>query len=1006
MSLMSNSMFVLAQGESTAAKAAQVVSAAPEPSGGLAGWMVLLIVLAVLVLPFVIGQLIANALKLKDLSFKIGITLFSLTLGLAPFVSAMAEGRSWKDAISLGIDLAGGSNMVFQVDHEGAKELEKIVNAELMERMKGAVERRVNPSGTEEVSVRVVGRDRIEVIVPGADPERVARIKKQITQLGSLEFGLLANQFEHPELIREAQALPESANEMYRGQSLIAKWRPVATIRGTDPPEDKEVGEEYGVVTRSVQRDGKPQRQFLVVVDPDPKRRITGRYLKRASEEMGNTGAPVVGFEFNTRGGYLFQQLTARHMPKEGAGYKTRLAILLNEEIHSAPSINDMIGDRGIIEGDFDQAEIDELINVLNAGALEVPLIQQPISEFTISPLLGIDVQERGLSAIKWATIAVFVVTLAYYLFPGFVACLCLALNMILLMGTMSLIDATFTLPGLAGIALTIGMAVDANVLIFERMREEINKGSSVRMAIHNGFSKALSAIVDSNVTTLITAVVLYVIGSDQVKGFAVTLFIGLVMNMFTAVFVGRLIFDIVERKRWLKSIRMLSAINAQNINFLGSKWAAMAASLVLIGGGMIAFAARGSNNLDIDFLGGAMVTFRFEKDSHPGVDDVRAALQAKFGPSITLEKLLVDDPAGGQDELFRLRTVEREPEKISRMINEAFSAAPYDQFRLVRQHVESGEAQAIADATGTATSAAPTQAEYAGGHEATVTVSEPIIASSLAQSFADALGTVKDADGTQKYQDASALVTAEPLEAGAGPTSKVTQFVVRSRRVVDPADVARALVEMKTHMESQPLFEEKNTFDASVASDTRIDALMAIIISNLAIIAYLWFRFQRVTFGLAAVVALAHDVLCVLVLLAIGAYLSGTSIGNLLALEDFKINLSIVAAFLTLIGYSLNDKIVVFDRIREVRGKNPALTDAMVNRSLNETLSRTLLTASTTLIVLLILYFRGGEGVHGFAYCMFLGIVIGTYSSIYIASPVLLWLMNRNGGGRQLRAA
>jgi SecD/SecF fusion protein len=206
--------------------------------------------------------------------------------------------------------------------------------------------------------------------------------------------------------------------------------------------------------------------------------------------------------------------------------------------------------------------------------------------------------------------------------------------------------------------------------------------------------------------------------------------------------------------------------------------------------------------------------------------------------------------------------------------------------------------------------------------------------------------------------------------------------------------------------MEEEPLFEEKNSFDSAVAGETKMAAVGAMLISLAAIVGYLWFRFHGVTFGLAAVVALVHDVLCVLGLVALGAYLSGSSIGNILALEDFKINLPIVAAFLTIIGYSLNDTIVVFDRIREVRGKNPALTDEMVNTSLNQTLSRTLLTSFTTLLVVGILYAIGGEGIHGFAYCLLLGVMVGTYSSIYVASPVLVWLMNRSSGKPAVRAA
>ena len=982
------------------------VTEAVEESAGMSPWLVLLIVGGMLFLPFILGQLLANALRLRDLGTKIGIALFVITLGAAPFVGQLIADKPLKDALDWGIDLAGGTNMIFEVDHEEAENLEKTVDSESMDKLVGAVSRRVNPGGNKEVIVRRVGQDRIEVIVPGADPEKVAQIKKEITQLGSLEFGLLANNVEHPALIASAQALPEDENELYQDGALVAMWREV----GIDPNtgQRKPVGREYGVATRQVTGDdGEPVEQFLVVVDPNPKRRITGQLLKRAYPEVGSSGAPVVGFEFNTRGGYLFQRLTARHLPREASGHYSRLAVLLNGKIHSAPRINDMISSVGVIEGDFDPQELEELTNVLNAGALEIPLKRDPINEFTISPLLGIEVQQHGLNAIIAALGAVVLVTLIYYLAAGFVADVCLAINMLLLMGSMALIDGTFTLPGLAGVALAVGMAVDANVLIFERIREEQEKGSSLRMSIQNGFGKALSAIVDSNVTTLITAVVLYVLGSEQVKGFAVTLFIGLVWNMFCAIFLARLIFDICERKKWLTSLKMMSLVKGGGIDFIGKRRIAFAASVIVIVGGMAALASRGAENLDIDFRGGAMLTFGFE-EPQPSVDEVRAALEEEFGPAITLERLEVEQENAETGEtstrvLFTLRTVDEDEEKVGERIADAFASPPYDEFTLVQQHLTFGEIEAIAEAEppeGEDEAAAAAQDPYAGGSRVRLSTALPVAASTL-------LGEVDSAlRAAEAFDDPASLLKLTPAEETG--EVKSTEFVLQARSAIDPGMLESALASIAESMESEPAFEQKTTFDASVAADTQTDALVAIVLSNLAIVFYLWFRFQRVTFGLAAVVAVVHDITIVLGMVALGAYLSGTPIGPMLALQDFKIDLSIVAAFLTIIGYSLNDTIVVFDRIREVRGRNPNLTGEMVNISLNQTLARTVLTSSTTLLVLLILYVMGGEGVHGFSYCMLLGIMVGTYSSIFVASPVLVWLSEREAAGskRQLKTA
>lgn len=290
MNLLAPSMFLLAADE-TGSEVAQ--AAAEQAATGISPFLVLLIVAAVLILPFVIGQLIANALKLKEFGFRIGVVLFAITLGLSPFVSRMATGGSWRDAINLGIDLAGGTNMVFQVDRKAAEAMEKDVNAELMDKMVGAVSRRINPSGTEEVTVRRVGQDRIEVIVPGADPERVERIKQRITKLGSLEFAILANRFEHQDLINQANQLSDDQRDLYRGTVLVAKWRPVARTPDGQP---KEVGINDGVAFRDVKRGDETIREFLVVVDPDPSRRITGRFLTRAYETMSDRG-PAVGLD-------------------------------------------------------------------------------------------------------------------------------------------------------------------------------------------------------------------------------------------------------------------------------------------------------------------------------------------------------------------------------------------------------------------------------------------------------------------------------------------------------------------------------------------------------------------------------------------------------------------------------------------------------------------------------------------------------------------------------------
>ncbi len=950
-----------------------------EASSG-SGWGTFFLVVGTLVLPFVLGSLIANALKMKDLATRLSLVLLALTMALSPFVMTVSKNESILSAIDLGIDLAGGTNMVFEVDKEAAKAEDKQITPDLMNKMVEKVKLRVNPTGTEEVTVRRVGADRIEVIIPGADAERVKKVKDQIVSLGNLEFAILANTVLHQEQIALAND-PGNVrdNNVYLGQDVVAMWRRSAL----DPDGDPKISPgsvDSTVYTRQVEEDGKSITEFLVVVR---KQRITGRYLIGVRETITDQGL-AVGFTFNERGGYLFGQVTGEYQKRDGAGYSNHLAVLLDGTIHSAPTVKGVITTTGVIEGNFSQTEIDTLVGVLSAGALDVPLVEEPVTEFTISALLGEEVQRKGFTAIALALAGVFLFTLVYYRKAGLIADICLALNIILVMGAMSLIDATFTLPGLAGLVLTIGMAVDANVLIFERMREEQARGSSIRMSIKNGFEKAFSTIFDANITTLLTAIVLYYIGTDQVKGFAVTLFIGILTSMFSALFIGRLIFEIAERKHLFKDLKMMSLINPEGIDFLGKKKIAAMTSITVIVIGLIAVGMRGSENLDIDFRGGSMVTFRFIGDA-PEVSEVREALEPKFGNDITLEQLIVVED-GVSNKLFRLRTVVDNTAQVSANIKEAFAEGPYE---LVQQHVTFGEVKEVAAPVDETKPKVEPEAEVAAAalnRSVEVTLSQEMTPAALADQAAGLLRKMN-------YVDPETLVTGETAD---NESVKVSQVTLTFDSFIPANDVDRVLADLKVDLEKDPHFEEINTFDQSVTGDAKLAAITAMGFSLLAIVAYLWVRFQRVTFGLAACAALIHDVLIVLGLVALGSYLSGTPLKAIFMLEDFKINLPIIAAFLTIVGYSLNDTIVVFDRIREVRGRNPALTEAMVNTSLNQTLSRTILTSLTTLIVVLILYVLGGEGIHGFAYCLTLGIVVGTYSSIYVASPTLVWLMNR----------
>ncbi len=1012
-------------GKEVVAESADASIPPAAPSQAWVAWLILLLVIAV---PILLANILSGMWRVKEWRGRLWVVFFTLMLGASPFLSCLLRGQNIGDRFRLGIDLAGGTNMVFQVKPE--KELTNSLIDEMVE----SVKRRVNPSGTEEITVRGVGGGRIEVIVPGEDPQTVDEIKRQITRLGSLEFFIAAHREEDREIVREAEKLDKSQKEFRVDNQLRAVWSPAFEKQG-----EPQFLNDSSIVTRKVQKiryvKGRPEsyetEEYLLLVESDD-RRVTGRYLKSASTDIDPTGHVIVSFTFDQTGAFLFGDLTTRYA-RPGSQDKRKLAIVLDRTVYNAPNLNEPItGGRGQISGGgaggFTSPEADELVGVLNAGALEVPIDPKPLSEATVDPTLGADVRNKGVRATLISAAAVIVFMLVYYRFSGLIAVISLMLNLILTLAAMLMINATFTLPGIAGIVLTIGMAVDANVLIYERMREEIAKGSSVRMAIQNGFQKAFSTIFDSNLTTLLTAVILFIIGTDQVKGFAVTLIIGLSLSMYTALFVGRLIFDIAERRRWLTTLSMSRMIGETNFDFLKQQYLWVGISIVTIVVGMAAFFARGVANYDIDFTGGTMVSFQTTELQK--TDDLSAALKTQFGDQFSIERLSIGDEKTqeGVGRYFRLRSTESDThatapapsgtapaaddqkpaeDRVREKIYASFSGN--DSIHLNMVTVDVGPISTVEIKDGDESAETLIALRFKGGPMSILTFN-----AGNSSSGEVAEGTLRDmvagklkaitTDGKEKFNSLEELFDIKGLE-GSGETAgelavrKFTKYQVRAIPTVAAADLESALKAIQSELAATPLFDEVNTFASSVAGEMKQRAILAIVASILAISIYIWFRFQNLVFGLAAIVALVHDVLVTVGITALASYLTGTSIGNLLLLEDLRINLATIAAYLTLVGFSLNDTIVIFDRIREVRGKNPAITASMINTSLNQTLGRTILTTLTVFIVVLIMYVFGGAGIHGFAWVMVIGCISGTYSSVYIASPILVWAMNRTIG-------
>ena len=862
----------------------------------------------------------------------------------------LAGRRDGAEGIDLQYDVAGRS---------AAVDMDKLV---------AAVSRRVNPGGQKEVTVRRYGLDQLEVIVPEVDQAEVDLIKRVVSSAGVLEFRITANPEDprHKQVIELASRSPGTT--VTEGGRQIGRWVQLDTTK-INPAQDG------GLVTRTMP-DGRVE--VLVVLDRFD---VTGGYLTRASSSYDSNLQPCVNFSFNSSGAALFGTLTGQNLPDPANRLTSRLGILLDDTLLSAPTIRSTISGDGQITGSFKQSDVDFLVGVLNAGSLPAALVSEPISEQKISPQLGADTIRSGARAMLLATIVVLAFMLAYYRFSGFVADLAVLLNILLVVALMISIKAAFTLAGLAGLVLSVGMAVDANVLIYERMREETERGAAVRMAIRNGFQRAFSTIIDSNLTTLITAVVLFALGTDQLKGFAVTLILGLVLNLFTAVFCARVVFDLAERNGWLRRLSMAKLFGTTNFEFVRWVRPAVIGSLAFILLGLAAAAQRGQGLYDIDFTGGTSVQVAFKPEQSLDIAEVRKAVSVL--PDAAVSAVTATDVAAGTR--YKIDTSVRDDEQVERTLREVFPG------RLATYSMGFGEI--------TSTSTPDKPAPEAGS-----------LATAVALDFPEKINrptlraTIQDALQAEGVPDAAFELEPDAAESK-GVVSRTKSY--RNWALSSSLDVAstrRVVERVAKKLSDTPVYLSANSIGGKVAGNTKITAIYALLASLLMIVLYVWVRFQNVAFGLAAVVALIHDVLVAVACLAFSTYVS-RFLGWALV-DDFKISLDVVAALLTIVGFSINDTIVIFDRLRELRGKSPFVTAEMIDKSVNQTLSRTILTSGTALLATLILYLFGGQGIHAFAFTMLVGIITGTYSTIYIAAPLVLWLQEGAGAARRSQTA
>ena len=710
------------------------------------------------------------------------------------------------------------------------------------------------------------------------------------------------------------------------------------------------------------------------------------------------SGRPVVAFSFDARGAMLFGELTT-------ANQQRPLAIVLDDKVINAPNINSPITTgSGIIEGSFTDAELDYLIRTMNAGSLPARLADEPISERTIGPSLGADNLRAGFRACIAGVVVVAFFMIGYYYIAGAVAVVAVLMNLVMILGVMAMFNATFTLPGIAALVLTIGMAVDANVLIFERLREEQLRGLSLRMAVRNAYDRAFSAILDSNVTTVLTSVILYVFGSEEVKGFGLTLAIGITTSMFTSLYVTRTIFDYLIERRQIKRLGSLpltypkwDQMMKPKVDWIGKAWIFYTVSSIIIVFGLIGFFSQGRNMYDIEFVSGTSATIELKQATNIG--EVRELVSKdEFKKTLPSPQVVAVGTTGTDYEIVT-------PNQNTTEVRESVQRALGERLKVEVKSDFTGSNRPFDEVFGKTVIAVGNEPIVVSGFTAPSSVS-------FQGDVAVVLGNLNPPLTPKQIHDRIERVRLEPgsnlpfreirvdSPARDQNTPTETAVVFFGDPVIDyekdpsswQEQLARPIWRLVNDaIGSNAPLRRVTSFNAQVAAGTKMDATVAMLLSVVGIAVYVWARFGNLKFGAATVAALVHDVLVTMAVLGMSMYVSEWPIGRALLIEPFRVNLTIIAAILTVIGYSVNDTIVVFDRIRENRGKYGHLSRQVINDSINQTMSRTLLTGGTTMVTLFIMYITGGAGIHGFTFALLAGIVIGTYSSFAIAAPILM---------------
>ena len=780
-----------------------------------------------------------------------------------------------------------------------------------------------------------------------------------------------------------------------------------------------------------------PDKQIHLLLWTTPDRSMTHEpgqpdwSIKQVFRSNDELGRPAVSFMLDDLGGAEMGRMT-------GGNVGQQMAIVLDNQVYSAATLNSKISGSGQISGNFDDKKLDYLVRVLASGSLGARLSPEPVSVSVLGPAMGKDNLERGLQSVLISVIVTFGVMIFYYFVPGMIANLSLAANALAIFFCMVLVDANFTLPGLAGIALTIAIAVDSNVLIYERLREELaDKGERLKDAIETAMGRAASAIIDGNITNLIVVVVLYWFAGAEVKGFALVMGIGVFTTLAAGLIVTHVLLRAYQQGTGAERLSMLpiavpaiSRALRPSIDWIRYKHVFWAMALVAAGICVAATVSRGEDIFETEFRGGTSMTMSTRAAlpgepelggrllmSRPKVEERLREVGAANAADPVLAELrgatvltVGESTATSESTSFQIKVpnpvaIDDEAQVAEKLVAAVVEAFEEDMdIRRPVEFVGAGDRSSVGRAfrvdrpnLGDVLSRAGLDVpvdEAIGGVAVVVEGIDPPISAS------DAEERIRRLRNQPDYADVAgrAALVSGLSPAGDGLWSSVAVVVwdpdLTGRKIADAAwqknyaDLEWRLV--STALSRPASLEQVSSISPSVARDLASQAVLAVLLSFVGMLVYIWIRFGSLLYSVATVIGVFFNVALCLGLLAMTPWIAETGLGQALRIQDFRIDLNVVAALLIVIGYSLNDTIVILDRVRENRGKLPFATRGIINSSINQTFSRTLLTGGCTAVTPIVLFYLGGPSIQPFAYTFFVGLIAGTFSSVAIAAPLV----------------